>query len=136
LIPSAAIADMITVREVVKVKNSPEWMIGVMEWRGHTIPIISFEAVSGVGVRNVSINTQVAILHAIGGKLEDNPYIGLTVSGVPHEGVFTRDQIKEDAEVIGGHPMVAQRIRVNGASVSILDLEAMEDMLVGETAQT
>jgi len=130
LVPRAAVADMISVRDVTKVSDSPEWMMGVMEWRGHQIPIISFEAVGGLSVNNVSANTQVAVLHAMGGKLGESSYMGLVISGVPHEGVFTRDQIKEDVEVIGGHPMVAQKVRVNGASVSILDLDAMEGMLV------
>jgi len=129
LLPSAAVADMVSVREMSEAADSPEWMMGTMDWRGHTIPVVSFEVAGGDNVRNVSINTQVAIVRAIGGKLGDNPYVGLVVSGVPHEGVFTRDQIKEDTEVIGGHPMVAQKIRVNGASVSILDLDVMEEMV-------
>jgi chemotaxis signal transduction protein len=57
--------------------------------------------------------------------------MGLVMSGVPHVSHFTREQIKTDEAELEteSHPMVAQKVRINGASVSILDVDAMVAMV-------
>ncbi len=61
--------------------------------------------------------------------MNSHPYLGLVMSGVPHVSQFTRDQIKIDDVVTEDHPMVSQRVRINGASVSILDVDVMVNMV-------
>jgi hypothetical protein len=48
---------------------------------------------------------------------------------VPHVSRFTRDQIKPNTEALNQNPMVAQKVRVNGAAANILDLVNIETML-------
>jgi len=55
--------------------------------------------------------------------------VKLVMSGVPHVSRFTREQIKINDVVTEDHPMVSQRVRINGASISILDVDAMVDMV-------
>jgi chemotaxis signal transduction protein len=78
----------------------------------------------------VKINTQVAVMYSAS-EDEDNkyPYIGLAMHGVPHVSTFSREQIKTDENATVEHPMVAQRVRINGAAAGILDLFAIEEML-------
>ena len=63
------------------------------------------------------------------GEISEHPYLGLVMSGVPHVSNFTRNQVRIDEEAMDEHPMVAQKVRINGASVSILDVDAMVDMV-------
>ncbi len=127
ILPNAAVAEIIPSRDVVAIDNAPAWMLGTMSWRGYDVPLVSFEAASGSMV-NVSTSTQVAVLYSLTEDTE-TPYIGLAISGVPHVSMFSRNQIRVDDMAGNEHPMVAQKIRVNGASASILDLEAMESMV-------
>jgi chemotaxis signal transduction protein len=91
---------------------------------------VSFEAAGGDDAQAVNINTQIAVLYSANTD-EDKQYsyIGLAMHGVPHVSQFSRDQIKTDPDVSDDHPMVAQRVRINGAAASILDIVAVDDML-------
>ena len=131
IIPNALVAEIISVKEVVENENKPVWFLGNMNWRGKDVPLLSFEAAAGDEVSKVNLNTQAVVLYAVGKDGEDveSPCLGLVMSGVPHISHFTREQIVTDSEDQGNHPMVAQKVRINGASVSILDVDAMVSMV-------
>ena len=127
IVPNAAIAEIVPSRDVAEIENAPEWLLGKMNWRGVDVPLVSFEVAGGFEGK-VSTSTQIAVLYSMQ-KDSAYPYIGVAISGVPHVSVFNRDQIKPDEYAADNHPMVAQKIRVNGAAASILDIEAMEEMV-------
>jgi len=131
IVPNALVAEIVSVKDIEKKANSPEWFLGNMKWRGSDVPLLSFEAAGGTGSAKVNLNTQAVILYGVGKAQEvgENPYLGLVMSGVPHISHFKREQIKTDSEATDDHPMVAQKVRINGASVSILDVDAMVDMV-------
>jgi chemosensory pili system protein ChpC len=131
LVPDALVAEIISVKDIEDTGHSENWYMGRMEWRGADVPLLSFEAASGASVNKVNLNTQAVVLYAVGkdGNVNSHPYLGLVMSGVPHVSRFTRDQIKLDDVVTEDHPMVSQRVRINGASISILDVDAMVDMV-------
>ena len=131
IVPDALVAEIISVKEIEGQDNMPEWFLGNMKWRGADVPLISFEASGGEEISRVNLNTQAVVLYAVGkaGEASENPYLGLVMSGVPHVSSFSRDQIKNDVDAQESHPMVAQKVRINGASVSILDVDAMVAMV-------
>ena len=131
LVPSAVIAEIISVENIEELPDSPAWLIGRFKWRGNDIPLLSFEVASGNDVMPNRRSTQVSVFHTLNENSDlDDPYVGLMISGVPHLASFTEDQIAADENSSAGHPMVAQRIRVNGVSIGILDIDAMETMVV------
>lgn len=134
IVPNALIAEIISVKDVVVGENAPRWFLGDMVWRGENVPLLSFEAAGGDEVPNVNLNTQAVVLYAVGntGEISDKPFLGLVMSGVPHVSHFSREQIISDVvedDEDEGHPMVAQKVRINGASVSVLDVDAMVGMI-------
>jgi chemosensory pili system protein ChpC len=131
LVPNALVAEVISVKDIESSENLPNWYIGKMKWRGADVPLLSFEASGGEKISRVNLNTQAVVLFAVGksGEVSESPYIGLVMSGVPHVSSFSREQIKSDDDNSESHPMVAQKVRINGASVSILDVDAMVAMV-------
>jgi chemosensory pili system protein ChpC len=131
ILPNALVAEIISVKEVVEKENQPGWFLGIMNWRGKDVPLLSFEAAAGYEVSKVNLNTQAVVIYAVGKDGDDiaSPYLGLVMSGVPHVSRFTREQIVTDKEDQEDHPMVAQKVRINGAKVSILDVDAMACMV-------
>ena len=132
IVPNALVAEIISVKDIQESKAGPAWMLGKMSWRGVDVPLLSFEAANGdKNVSKVNLNTQAVVLYAVGknGELSDSPYLGLVMSGVPHVSQFNREQIAIDDEALEEHPMVAQKVRINGARVSILDVDAMVSMV-------
>ncbi len=131
VVPNALVAEIISVKEVVETENTPKWFLGNMNWRGKSVPLLSFEAAVGDEVSKVNLNTQAVVLYAVGkdGDKVESPYLGLVMSGVPHVSRFSREQIVTDDEEQNNHPMVAQKVRINGARVSVLDVDAMVSMV-------
>ena len=130
VVPNASVAEIISVQGVREVDDSPQWMLGKARWRGVEVPVVSYEAAGGEDAEAVSLNTQVAVMYSAS-EAEDKqyPYIGLAMHGVPHVSTFSRDQIRIDEQAANDHPMVAQKVRLNGAAAGILDIYAIEDML-------
>jgi len=131
MIPNAAIAEIISARDTSHVENTPDWYVGKMPWRGVDVPLVSFEAAVGREAKGLNLNTQIAVLYAVS-KDAKYPYVGLVVSGVPHVSAFSKNQIITDPDSLleaESHPMVAQKTRINGAAVSILDIDAIESMV-------
>ena len=133
VVPNSAVAEIISVQDVHEVENTPQWMLGKARWRGVELPVVSYEAAGGDNAQAVNINTQVAVMYSASERGGDNdnkfPYIGLAMHGVPHVSTFSRDQIKTDEHASSDHPMIAQKVRINGAAAGILDIYAIEEML-------
>jgi len=131
LVPNALIAEIISVKEIERSNDTPGWHLGNMDWRGTDVPLLSFEVAGGMETTKVNLNTQAVVLYAVGtnDEVSETPYLGLVMSGVPHVSRFTREQFNIDEEALDNHPMVAQKVRINGASISILDVDAMVDMV-------
>jgi len=136
IVPNALVAEIISVKDLEGTEDTPAWFLGSMSWRGADVPLLSFEAASGEEMSKVNLNTQAVVLYAVGknGEVTENPYLGLVMSGVPHVSRFSREQVITDVDETNEHPMVAQKVRINGASVSILDVDAMVDMVAGMAA--
>ncbi len=130
VVPNAAVAEIISVQGVQAVNDSPAWMLGKARWRGVEIPVVSYEVAGGDDAQAAGINTQVAVMYSANDS-DDRPYpyIGLAMHGVPHVSTFSREQIRIDEQASNDHPMVAQKVRVNGAAAGILDIDAIEEML-------
>ena len=133
VLPNAAVAEIISPQEVSEIDNAPPWILGKTRWRGTDVPVVSYEAAGGSnsnGAEKINVNTQVAVIYSVNSD-EDRkyPFIGLAMHGVPHVSRFNRDQIRMDEEAPSRHPMVAQKVRINGAAAGILDIEAIEKML-------
>jgi chemosensory pili system protein ChpC len=132
MIPNAAIAEIISAKDTSHTDDTPDWYLGKMPWHGVDVPLVSFEAAGGIEAKKINLNTQIAVLYAVSQDAK-YPYVGLVVSGVPHVSTFSRDQIITDPESLletDKHPMVAQKTRINGAAVSILDIDAIESMVI------
>jgi len=131
LVPNSLVAEIVSVKDIKGSDDSPNWYVGDMTWHDKNIPLLSFEASAGEKISKVNLNTQAVVLFAVGnnGEANDSPYLGLVMSGVPHVSSFSRDQIKTDVDEGESHPMVAQKVRINGASVSLLDVDAMIAMV-------
>ena len=132
IVPSASVAEMVSAQGAMEVNNMPDWYVAKMRWHGVDVPLVSFEAASGEEAKVVNQNTQIAMIYTASDDESRYPYIGLVVSGVPHVTEFSRDQIVVDPDSlleVHSRPMVVQKTRINGAAVSILDIDGIESMI-------
>lgn len=65
LIPNVSIAEVSNYKVPVEVKESPEWMMGTIPWRGETVPVISLEAMCGDKVPANLVYSRLMIINSI-----------------------------------------------------------------------
>ncbi|MBN8740883.1 MAG: chemotaxis protein CheW [Lysobacterales bacterium 69-70] len=82
LLPNATVAEVITLANVEKIANAPEWILGRLSWRGWRLPLFSFAILSGLTHEEGSTGARVAVLKAIGGHAK-MPFIAMLTQGFP-----------------------------------------------------
>jgi chemosensory pili system protein ChpC len=134
LVPTAVVAEIVSLTAPIPVENSPSWLLGRIAWRGLLVPLVSFQAMQGKGIEPVRPGRRVAIFNT----LRDDPalpFYALLVRGIPHmvqagtESVIALDD--------GGvAPVLAeQRVRVGDDEALIPDLDGIENLLVDAHAE-
>jgi len=82
LLPNATVAEVITLANVEKIANAPEWILGRLSWRGWRLPLFSFAILSGLTHEEGSTGARKAVLKAIGGHAK-MPFIAMLTQGFP-----------------------------------------------------
>jgi chemosensory pili system protein ChpC len=108
--------------------DAPAWLLGLLEWQGAKIPLISFEAACGQEAPIAKNRTRIAVLQAIGGVLEP-PAFALATQGYPYLLRVNANVLRQDdsGEALAGP--VLTRVRMANERPMIPDLEQLEQML-------
>jgi len=48
LVPSVCVAEVLPWRRFREASSTPKWMVGVLTWRGDSIPVVRFENLNGL----------------------------------------------------------------------------------------
>lgn len=129
LVPNTLVAEVIDTHPVEERTNLPDWVTGMLLWRGRNVPLVSFEQLLGMD----SGNNQAARRYVIFNTLNNNqqmPFIAMAVTGVPHLAVVTQAQLEYEAETSETESAVLTRLRYDDESVIVPDLDRLERMLL------
>ena len=82
LLPRASIVQVIDGEHLDIVVDLQGGMLGKLQWHGWTVPLLSFEAVSGNTIPKYNRDTKSVIVHSL---MDDSvtPFIALTLQGSP-----------------------------------------------------
>lgn len=67
LLPNTAVAEVINYSSPVPAENSPDWYLGLIQWRGLSIPVVSFEALINDKVATVARNSRLVVFNTLSG---------------------------------------------------------------------
>jgi len=125
LMPSASIAEIMPIKNIINVANKPGWMLGYLDWRGHSVPLISFETMGGVRMPSLATgNVKAAVLFSIGDD-SDFPYVSILVNDAPKSINVTKEDLVPNKEEVS-HPAIDQKVMMTDGNYSIVDLEKLE----------
>jgi chemosensory pili system protein ChpC len=130
MLPNSALVEIVPVRNIINVANKPRWMLGYLDWRGNSVPLVAFETMGGVRMPSLANNdVRAAVVYAIG---EDKkiPFMAFLVQGVPQVVNVSATDIETDTAAIT-HPAVAQKAVVKGTAVSVVEMTKLETMIKG-----
>ncbi|MCP3668802.1 MAG: chemotaxis protein CheW [Gammaproteobacteria bacterium] len=129
LLPNVAVSEVIGyLPPEPSEADAPEWLLGVMAWRKHQIPVISFDAVIGGELGEVGHRARVAVCNTLNGN-QQHPYIGILLTSIPRLIRVNEETIASPEEEQNELPMIKQQVVIAGQNAWIPDLDALEKAL-------
>ncbi len=128
LLPNTALAEIVQIKNIINVANKPKWLLGYLDWRGNSVPLVAFETIGGVRMPSLASGlVKAAVFYAIG---EDKkfPFVSILVQGAPQVVNVLENDLIESKEDIN-HPAIDQKVMVKGELASIIDLEKLEAII-------
>jgi chemosensory pili system protein ChpC len=133
IIPRSCVAEVISYQAPAEMTGAPPWYLGVVNWNGRHVPLISFEGCCGENIPPASSRSRVVILHAVSPKVETG-YFALISQGFPQLVRAGRELLKPDVSrsFPERSPILCQ-IRLLNEAPLVPDLVRLEGMVAEET---
>ncbi|WP_372964162.1 chemotaxis protein CheW [Marinobacter sp.] len=127
LLPNVSIAEVVDLNSTSADTNTPDWLVGFIEWRGLNLPVISYDVANGGNLVMPGANRgRIIVINTIGPKHEQLPFMALVTQGIPSQNHLTEEQIRE----LEGQPGPADlmQVEVDGEAAWIPNLEYLESL--------
>lgn len=131
LLPNVAVAEVIAYIEPSDA-NSENSMIGFINWRGVSVPIICFEKASGLANKENkenSIRERIAILYNPDGD-ENKPYVGVKLLDNPKSFRAEVDSLVDETITVDDPSYISNQLSDAGRRLFIPNLDAMFERLI------
>ena len=128
LLPNSVVAEIVPAQRHQRPRQmGVDWLIGVIEWRGMKLPLISMESLFEPGEREFPTKTSFVVMH----RLNQSPefeYYAVCIDGIPHF-QFIGTELPEVGTAANHNRFVAHFVSIDGGSALIPDLDAVEQEL-------
>ena len=129
VLPNTSIAEVINYSAPSPVKNSPDWYLGVVSWRGINIPLVSFEKANDVKAARKSKSTRIAVLNGVSGN-DKLSFYGVVVQGIPRLASLEESSIQEIVNPGVNLPLALAQATVAEQDAVIPDQVKIEKLLI------
>ena len=135
IVPRACVAEVVRYTAPKQEAGAHNWMLGVVNWNGRELPVVSFEGTLGKEVPAATGRTRIVVFTASTGQLKTG-YFGAITQGFPQLVRVNRDVLLFDSTEgwPDGAPVLC-RVKMINEFPLIPDLERMEAMLARESLQ-
>lgn len=131
LLPNAAIAEVANFSQPESVADTPEWLLGMLLWRGWQVPLVSFSMLAGTAPAEDQEGARICYAKSLVGN-ERMPYFALLAQDFPRLTTVTRTSLVETSQE--NRPIgVAGNVIVEDHIAIIPDLERLAH-LIGHAA--
>ncbi len=127
LLPNVTVAEIIGFYEPTD-QNKKDDLLGYIDWRGVSVPIISFEKSCGLASKEDSIRDRIAILYHPEGDV-NLPYLGVKLIDIPKSFRATLNGLVDEAISIERTGLISNQLRDDDKRIFIPNLDAMFGML-------
>jgi chemosensory pili system protein ChpC len=135
IVPRACVAEVVRFSKPEQEAGARDWMLGLVNWNGRQLPVVSFEGAIGKEVPVATGRTRIVVFTSTTGRLKSG-YFGVITQGFPQLVRVNRDVLKLD-ETEGwpeGAPIHC-RVKMINEFPLIPNFELLEDMLITESLQ-
>jgi chemosensory pili system protein ChpC len=130
ILPNVAIAEVVSydATAVESLSHSPDWLLGLLQWRGIKIPLISFERSRGEVMSEPSPSSRFVVLNTLNGK-KDSAFVAFLAQGLPQLLQLGADRLKPGDGAEQNNEYVLSGAVVDGESALIPDIDALEKLV-------
>jgi chemosensory pili system protein ChpC len=127
LLPNVSIAEVVDYAQPEPAKDSPDWLVGYLSWRGLQLPVISYDAANGGDpVTPANMRGRIAVLNTIGDDHNAMPFVAMMTQGIPSQTKLAPDQIVQVEGTLGPADLMA--VEVEGHTACIPNLDYLESL--------
>jgi chemosensory pili system protein ChpC len=127
MLPNTSVSEIITYAAPEVVENGPQWLLGVIRWKGYRLPLISFSALVDWLPQESVAGAKIAILKGLSGETR-LPYFAILTQGFPRLVNIDSERLIDDPEHVSDYYFSAY---LDGDAVSIPNLENIEGCIRG-----
>lgn len=125
ILPKLAVLEVLGM-DVVQVETAgPQWLLGLGDWHGSRIPVVSIEAMAGGGLPARSRRTRVVVINGFGEHLDNGLFMLLT-QGYPHLTALNAAALVAEPRRPEDKDIALSRVQLASTQAIIPDLENME----------
>lgn len=126
LLPNVTIAEILPWRRIKPLPDGPKWCLGLLGWRGETVPVIQFEALNGVENFDGGRSRCLLIMNRAR-RSTGRAFYGLASSGLPRIVHLSDDDLQNRSVRLG--PAEVAALRVGTESAVVPNLSFIEEQL-------
>lgn len=126
LVPSAAIAEVVTAGALAPVPASPHWLVGVLGWRLQAVPVISFEGLLGASVAAATDVSKIVVFYPFPGRKPHEFFGVLTQSEPRPQSIDPVSSIAAEPNELPDTPYLAAGLKSDGQLLAIPDFDALK----------
>lgn len=126
LVPSATIAEVVTMSPLATIPCVPPWVIGVLGWRARAVPVISFEALLMRAAPELAARAKIVVFYPLPGR-SDSEFFATVSAREPQPRVImgAGEIIPSPAGAVES-PYVASTVKLGDSILLIPDFEALK----------
>jgi chemosensory pili system protein ChpC len=93
LVPNVAIAEVVSYQPLEMVEGGPDWLLGLLRWRDHELPVISMERLCGYNLPQGERGSRLSVLNSVSAETS-LPFYAMVTAGIPR-------LLNADADALG-----------------------------------
>lgn len=125
ILPKLAVLEVLGMDAVAVETAGPAWLLGVGDWHGTRVPVISIEAMAGASLPVRSRRTRVVVINGFGEHL-DNGLFMVLAQGYPHLAALNAAALVAQPKRPEDQDIALSRVRLASTHAIIPDLENIE----------
>ena len=139
ILPSAMVAEILSDRDanVNSSGDAPGWVLGTIDWRGWTVPVLSFDTACDIqesGSQNATTTEKILVLKNPNGG-DAQPYIAFIIAAYPQVIMIKPDSISVAPEPSHTSSMISQHVLYNNRQTVIPDFATLNGELSNSVVQ-
>ena len=121
LLPNVCVAEIVPWRRVKVLEDAPDWCLGLLGWRGESIPVVRFERLNKTLVEGSKVGRCMIVMNRTC-RTDGIPFYALAAEGLPRMVQLTDDDLSNVPTKLGESEVASLRVGTESAIVPNLEL--------------